>query len=104
MESLLPQRSNFGSHLSEPQRQRVGFVGRDAEPSHGAVIISLRLVESVCRQFDIETYEVAGSCAVVDIHIKASGVVHRTMLPRPGSDRQVVTRPKRYQAVAHHGA
>ena len=70
----------------------------------GAAIISLRLVESVCRQFDIETYEVAGSCAVVDIDIKASGVVHRTMLPRPGSDRQVVTRPKRYQAVAHHGA
>jgi len=92
VESPLTQRANFSSHLTEPQRQRVSLVGRDTQPPLRAAIISMRLAESVCRQFDIETYEVAGNRAVVHIDIKVSGVVHRTMLRHPGSDRPVVPR------------
>ena len=81
----LSKRANLPCQLTQPQCKGLGIVGCDTEPSHWATIVSPCAVESVCREFDIETYELAGARSIVDIDVKAAGIVHVTMLPHSGS-------------------
>lgn len=78
--SSLSKRANLPCHLTQPQCKGISIVGRDTKPSYWATIVSSCAVESVCRKFDIETYEVAGTRSIVDIDVKAAGIVHVTML------------------------
>lgn len=81
---FLQEAADLSCQLSEPPCEIVCVIGTDPEPSHGPAVFTVRVIQSVGWQFDIDAQEVAEGVSVVDIDIKASRIIHLIMMTHPG--------------------